>query len=299
MQGKKRPAAPLGASLVVVSSLVYASYGVWIKLLGNFLGDFTQGVVRSVLVILLLLPMAIWGKQLSRMHWRRDFWHLVGLLIAAFFISAPLFYAVKIIGVGLGIGVSYAGLVLGAFLFGWLIDHEQYTKDKLISTMLGLIGLWLIFTPSSKTFGLLALLAALVSGLASGLIMVVNKVIKYNATQTTLLVWSATAIINFPMIFLAKESFPKVQNDVHWLYLILFAIASLIASSLFIRGLKLIEAGAAGILGLLEIVFGVFLGIIFFNERLSWIVSAGLMCVLASAAIPYFQHYNSQKGTLS
>ncbi|HUQ85092.1 MAG TPA: DMT family transporter [Candidatus Limnocylindrales bacterium] len=295
MEYRKHAAAHLGSGLVVLSSLVYASYGVWIKLLGNFLGDFTQAVLRGVLVILLLLPVAIFRNKLSRIFWRRDAWLLIGLLISNALISVPLFYSIKIIGVGLGLAVAYAGIVLGAFFFGRIFNGEVYTKDKVASTILGIMGLWLIFTPSTKIFGLLALLAALISGLASGLNMVVNKKIKYSVLQTAILTWIGTVLANIPMIFILNESFPQINSDIHWIYLLLFALASFISSWLLISGLKLIEAGTAGILGLLEIVFGVVLGIIFFKEHLTAVVTLGMTCIIAAAAIPYVNQYNNRK----
>lgn len=291
MQAKKQTSTPLGASLVVLSSIVYASYGVWITLTGDFFGDFTQAVLRSLLVVILLLPIAIWRRQLSAMHWRRDAWPIVGLFVSAILISAPLFYAVKIVGVGLGIAIMYAGIVLGAFLFGRIFAGERYTKDKWLSTIFGIAGLWLVFTPSTKAFGVIALLAALVSGLASGLNMVVNRKIRYSALQTTILAWGATVIANIPLIFILGEPVPAVQLDIHWLYLLLFAVASCAGSWLLISGLKLIEAGAAGILGLLEIVFGVLFGVMFFSEQPSFVAMLGMVCIMVAATIPYGMHY--------
>ena len=67
------------------------------------------------------------------------------------------------------------------------------------------------------------------------------------------------------------------------MYLVVFAVASLATSWFFIKGLKLIDAGAAGILGLLEIVFGVLFGIIFFGERIGFVVMLGMAVIVAAA----------------
>lgn len=286
----------MGASLVVLSSVIYASYGVWVVLVGDAFGNFIQAVLRSVLVVLLLLPLAVRRKQFSPIHWRRDGWLLAGQLVCSLCIAAPFYYAVSKVGVGLGLGISYAGLVLGAFLFGRLFSGERYTKDKKLSTALGIIGLWCVFAPNVRALGILALGAALVSGLAGGLEMVINKKLTYNAMQTTIIMWVATAAVNIPFVFLVGERMPAV--GIHWVYLGLFAIASLAASWTLITGLKLIEAGAAGILGLLEIVFGVVYGIVFFGERPNVISMIGMAAILMAAAIPYVRHYNSRKGTI-
>lgn len=264
--------------------------------MGDGFGSFIQAVLRSCLVVILLLPIAFYRKELAKIHWRRDCWLLVGQLISSLLIAAPLYYSVLKVGVGLGIGITYAGIILGSFLFGWLFNSERYTRDKFLSTVLGLLGLWLVFTPNLKMLGFLAMGAALLSGLASGLNMVVNKKLKYSASQTAIMTWAATALVDIPFVFVAHEHVPNF--DIHWLYLLLFAFASLAASWTLIGGLKLIEAGAAGILGLLEIVFGVVYGAIFFQERPGLLPLLGMAVIVMAAAVPYIQHYNRQKGTI-
>ena len=72
-----------------------------------------------------------------------------------------------------------------------------------------------------------------------------------------------------------------------WIYLVLFAVASIAASLMLNRGIKLIDAGVAGILGLLEIVFGVLFGVLFFSEKPTLIAIVGVALIIISASIPY------------
>ena len=58
----------MGASLIVLSSLFYASYGIWTKLMGNFFGGYTASALRSVVVVLILLPIAIVYSQLEPLN---------------------------------------------------------------------------------------------------------------------------------------------------------------------------------------------------------------------------------------
>ena len=58
--------APLGASFIILSSVFYASYGIWVKLMGNFFGGYMASALRSVLVLLFLVPLALaWLKSNS------------------------------------------------------------------------------------------------------------------------------------------------------------------------------------------------------------------------------------------
>ena len=102
----------------------------------------------------------------------------------------------------------------------------------------------------------------------------------------------------FMALLILGEKIPAIGWHIQWVYLVFFAIASVGASYTLIKGLKLIEAGAAGILGLLEIVFGVLFGFIFFGERIGGIVWIGLIIIIVSAAIPYVKDYNAKRGTL-
>lgn len=140
----------------------------------------------------------------------------------------------------------------------------------------------------SGELGWLALTAA-VSELTIGANTVFSKQIRYNATQSTIALWAASVVANVVMIFLFREGHPAIGWHIEYVYLVFFAIASVIASWSLIKGVKLIEAGAAGILGLLEIVFGVLFGIVFFHERPGALVLTGVIIIIVAALIPYIK----------
>lgn len=293
-----KSSAPLGASLVVLSSLFYATYGVWTKLVGNYFGAFTQGVLRSGLTTLFLLIAALLLKQLGRIHWRRDAKWFALSFFSSIFIPATMYYSVLNAGIGVSIGIAYIGIVLGMFFFGWLLAKERFTKDKWLSTLLGIAGLGLVFLPGIESAAWLAMIAALGGGVAVALNIVVSKKLPYSALQTAVIAWALGSLANFPFIFLFGESVPMPAWDAEWLYLCVFAATSVVASWAVIQGVKLIEAGAAGVLGLLEIIFGVMLGVVFFGERPGAVTLFGLTAILAAAAIPYIKDYNAKRGTL-
>lgn len=298
MAHKMPVSAPIGASLVVLSSLFYASYGIWTKLMGDFFQGYTASALRSVLVLLILLPIAIFYHHFEPLRLKQNWRYIAGMVIASLFTWGPLYYAILHAGVGISLAIAYASIVIGSFFFGWLFGRERFTKDKAISAFIGVVGLALIFSPTTGHLAWLALFGALVSGLSAGANTVFSKQIQYNATQSTIVLWVASVIANFVMAFVLKEHQPAIGVYVQWLYLVFFAVASVIASWSLVKGVKLIDAGAAGILGLMEIVFGVIFGVIFFHERPTAIVLLGMLVVICAAAIPYFKDYNAKHGTL-
>jgi len=298
MKAKKASRAPIGASLIVLSSVFYATYGVWTKLMGNFFGSFTASALRCTLVLIGLIVVTIVRRELQKVNWRRDCKWLVTMVVSSIFVSAPLYYAVLNAGIGISLAIAYIGIVIGMFMFGWLFENERFTKEKLVATTLGVVGIILVFSPSIKLGGWVALVGALVAGIATAANMATTKKVPYNGSQSAILLWGSGVIANAPLVFLFSEPLPSIGWHAQWGYLLLFAIASLVASWTFIKGLKLVEAGAAGILGLLEVVFGVFFGVIFFHERPSLVILIGITSIVAAAAVPYLQHYNARKGSL-
>lgn len=298
MKSNKKFSAPLGASLVVLSSVFYASYGIWTKLMGNFFDGYTASALRSIIVVFILILIAFYYHKFEPLHIRQNWRYLSGMIIASLFTWGPLYFAILHAGVGISLAIAYASIVIGMFFFGWLFAAEHLTKDKIVSALLGIVGLGLIFSPTVSSLGWLVLFAALVSGLSAAANAVFAKQIHYGSTQSTIFLWIASVVANLFMAFILGKSYPAFNWQIQWFYLVIFAIASIIASWSLVRGTKLIDAGAAGILGLLEIVFGVIFGVILFQERPTLVVLVGMAIIIGAATIPYFKDYNAKHSTL-
>ncbi len=279
--------AQIGASLIVLSSFFYASYGIWTRLSEGYFTGYAATTVRSLLVLTILVPIAFKLKKLQKVKLTKNIPLLLGLIISSCFIWGPLYYAILNAGIGISIATNYAAIVIGMFFFGWLFFRERFTKVMGLSTLLGATGLAMIFVKGGSSFGLLAIAAAVLSGFATSLNMIISKKLSYNATQSTIILWSTGVIANAVMTVVAGETLPMPSWNINWLYLLLFSIASVAASWSFVSGLKLINAGVAGILGLLEVVFGIVFGVILFSERPGVWGYTGALVILVSAAIPY------------
>lgn len=294
----KKISAPLGATLVVISSFFYGTYGIWTKLLGNFFDGFTVSVFRSAIVVGILLIFAIPSGQLEPLRLGKNWKYIIGMILASILNWGPYYFAILTAGVGISLSIQYAGIVVGMFFFGWLFAAEKFTKDKAFSAVLGIVGISLIFSPTLTGAGLVALLGAFASGLAGAANSVFSKQIKYNSTQSTIVLWASGIVGNAVMVEILGRQYPSFHWQIQWLYLLFFALASIIASWSFVKGIKLIDAGAAGILGLLELVFGVLFGGLFFHERPNPIELIGIGFIICAAAIPYFRDFNAKRGIL-
>ena len=250
-------------------------------------------------MLVILVPIACVFRSFEPIKLKKNVPYILAMIIASCFIWGPLYYSILHAGISLTLTVAYASIVIGMFLFGRLLAGEQFTKDKAISAALGVLGLVLIFSPTGSNVAWSALALAALSGLGSAFNTVIVKKIPYNATQATIVMWSASVIANIFMALLLREKYPDVGLHMQWVYLLLFAVASVIATWSLVSGVKLIEAGAAGILGLLEIVFGVGFGMIFFHERPGLVALLGALVIIAASVTPYVKDFNLRRGTLS
>lgn len=278
----------LGTGLIVLSSLFYASYGIWTTLMGNFFSGYTASAIRSVLVLLILLPVALLRNKLGSFDLKNQWKKILGMVVASTLVWGLLYYSVLNAGVGISSTVNYAAITFGMVFFGWLLAAEKVTSNRKWSLSVGMLGLFLIFIETfSGSLSVLPLVAAFVSGLAVAVNTVIAKKLPYNTIQATCVLWITSVVANVPMIFILNESVPQLGANVEWLFLLLFAISSTLASWALMSGLKHIEAGLAGILGLLEIVFSVLFGVILFKENISTLRLLGVLIILFASSFPY------------
>lgn len=281
---------PLGFGLILLSTIFYGSYGIWIKLIGDSFGVFMQGWIRALIVVALFIGlMLIQHKRWEPIRWAQDWRWLVFAIVGNGLIAGPTFYATVTIGIGSATLLLYGGYLLSMFYFGWLLNKERYTKSKLLSSVLAIAGLYCVFSFSFSTDQWLAYVAALAGGIGTGIDMTVSKHIRYSTTQTTIIAWGTGIVSMAPISLLLGEHIAPLSDQVAWLALIGFVAVNMIASWTSIAGVKLVESGITGILGLLEIVWAIAFGILLFHEQLHLLTLLGAVLLVLAAALPYLE----------
>jgi drug/metabolite transporter (DMT)-like permease len=276
----------LGSTLVISSSFFYASYGIWTKLIGSSFSGYAASALRSIVVVLILLPIALIMKKTEPLNLKSNYKAILGLILFFSMVWGPLYYAVLEAGLGVALTVAYASIVIGSFIFGYIFNKEPLTKLKIASLLIGAIGLLLIYSPQTGSVKALPILAACIAGMATAANTIIIKKVSYGPTQSTLVLWYTSIISNLVMAILLKENL-HVTSLANYAFIVLFAISSILATLMFVKAVKLIDISIASILGLTEIVFGVLFGIIFFHEKLSISQITGIIVIIGVCALPY------------
>ncbi len=276
-----------GVISLCFASLFWGLWGVFARILGLNFDVFYQSFVRSLILFAVILAYVIIRKSWKKIEAGDFKWFFIILAgglasgIGSFVgynhltISATLFY-------------YFAGFIAGSYLLGKLFFAERLTKIKLIALLLCLTGLLMVFYSSIKLGGIIFIALALTAGLGGAVWSTFSKKItaKYSLAQTLLVDNFNFAAGSFILALVFKEAIVWPSFSLLWLYVVLFSLAVLVASFLHFYGIKYVQAQIGGLILLLEVVFGVFFGWLFFKETLTMFPLIGGVMIILGAALP-------------
>lgn len=282
------PPKNYGAIWVLISALMFGSYGVWSRLIGSAMGNFYQGWTRALIILILLVPILLWGKEIKPIH-KNDRGWLVIFLIFTSLTQAPIFYAFNHMDIGSASLLFFVTMFLTMNVVGLLFLGEKISGLKIIAGLLALIGMYLVFSFSVKAFIPLAALMAILNGVASGGEVAFSKKLTntYSPLYVATLSWLIILPTNAILSWLSGETQIIPSLSQLWAWQVGYSLASLLGFWLVIAGFKRVEASTGALLGLLEIVFSICFGILIFKESLSILVAVGGGCIILAAALPH------------
>jgi drug/metabolite transporter (DMT)-like permease len=272
-----------GAFYVLSAIFLWSSLGVVVRL---------SGVPVHVLIFYsVLVALTLQGAIISRKAYRariprgRGLFKVLLLGPVALLNIFTFFYALKHTTITKAMMTHYIAPVVVAMLAPFLLK-EALTKRVLASLAISLAGLWVllgagagtvilpVMGPHADTFGVLSGLA---SGFAYAFLVIMVRAYARNYHPLVL------AFFQNMMIFLLLLPFaPVFPAGALWSFLLVGVVHSTIAPVLYFMGLKEVRANRAAILGYLEPVSAIILGIIFLNEHPSALSLAGGALILFS-----------------
>lgn len=283
----KRSVRFQGYLLVLLSTIGFASFGVYAKLVGETYEVFTQAWTRALIIAVLLLIVGLITKQLRKIE-RSDVKWVALYTGFSIFTVAPIYYAFTHMNIGTATILFYAAYMITSYIIGRMFLGEKLTWAKSVAIILAIIGMGLIFGVELGGVTALALSLAIFNGVASGGEVSFTKKIsdKYSPLQLTLVTWGVICVTHFVAALVLGETLLPVQSTQSLIGIILYALAAMLAFWLVVAGYKRIEAGIGGIIGTLEVPFAVLFGMILFHEQLTVPIAVGAGLIFIAAALP-------------
>lgn len=294
---KSRKLALQGYAMILLSTIGFGSYGTWSRLIGGEFGVFTQGWVRSALVLLVLIPIAVVTKDFKKVE-KADIKWILAPVLFAIATQAPLYYAFNHMDIGTATLIFYAMFVITSYIVGTFLLGERLTRIKIVSLMLAFCGLTILFGVSLGSVSLFALLMAVTNGIASGGEVATTKksTQKFSSLQVSIYVWGGILVTHLPLALLLREPQVPIGLNYIWGSMVGYAVSGLLATWLVFEGFKYVDASIGGLLGLFEILLGVFFGILFFHELLTPSILVGGGLIVLAAMLPDLSMYIGNHG---
>ena len=164
-----------GLLALLGSGLIFGSFGIWVRLLGNELTNFQQIAFRN-LIALAIAILIIYFSKISINLGKVEKKHILRFGIA--FPLAVIFFTYSFLEtkIVLGIFSFYVGSILSSLLIGFYFFNEKIDTKKFISLILVCIGLLFFILP----VGLERIDKGIVFGLVAGFFdAVANSYRKY------------------------------------------------------------------------------------------------------------------------
>lgn len=276
-----------GYIAVLLSTLGFASFGVWAKMVGDTYEVFTQAWTRALIVIVVMLLVGILTRQL-KMFEKKDLKWVIIYCTFSIFTVAPIYYAFMSLDVGTATVLFYASYIVTSYLVGRIFLGEKITFPKIVAILLMVVGMSMVVGVEFAGATALAITLAIINGIASGGEVSFTKKVshKYSPLQLTLVSWVLIFITHLIVAAILGENLLPQQTIQSFVGILIFALTAMLAFWLVVAGYKRIEAGIGGLIGTLEVPFAVLLGVIIFNEQLSMQAVIGSLLIFVAAGLP-------------
>ena len=273
------PGRSLSVLLMILSGVCFVAMHSAAKYLADEVHIFEIVFLRCALVVVILSPFLFkeGKKSLFTKQPKNQIYRIVTNSIAILL----FFYGLSISPLSLATVLNFTAPIF-TVIFAVIFLKEKLTTHRLISLLLGFIGVMCVLRPdlSLNLGGLLVLLSSLVW--ASSLIFI--KKLTKTDSAVTISLYAGVGMM--PATFAAAYPYLEEINFVQFLFILFIAVSGTTAQTLLNSALKRGELSFLLPLDFLRLIWSVLLGIALFGESTSvflWL--GGLFILVASTLI--------------
>ena len=216
----------------------------------------------------------------------------LGFILSVHWVS--FFQSIRISSVAIGL-LSYSSFPVFTTFLEPLFFKERLIKINVLFSLLCLFGVFLIipsFHINNATFR--GVLWGLLSGFTFSILTIFNRKLtqKHSALSIAFFQDFFATIFLLPFLLILRPSLSS--NDV-LLLIILGIVCTAGSHTLFIKGMRYIEAQTASIISSLEPVYGILFAFLFLEEIPSLRTVAGGAIILASQVLMFIKIFSSDQ----
>ena len=272
------PGRSLSVLLMILSGVCFVAMHSAAKYLADEVHIFEIVFLRCALVVVILSPFLFkeGKKSLFTKQPKNQIYRIVTNSIAILL----FFYGLSISPLSLATVLNFTAPIF-TVIFAVIFLKEKLTAHRLISLLLGFIGVMCVLRPdlSLNLGGLLVLLSSLVW--ASSLIFI--KKLTKTDSAVTISLYAGVGMM--PATFAAAYPYLEKINFVQFLFILFIAVSGTTAQTLLNSALKRGELSFLLPLDFLRLIWSVLLGIALFGESTSVFLWLGGLFILGASTL--------------
>ena len=246
-------------------------------------------------VIILLIMLA--RKESLRIN-RKEFGAVSALGLLFLASSLTLYESFKLMSVGVASTILFVYPVITAAIMT-LIFKERLTLMTSLSIILSFIGVMMLYwTPGGSTLDTLGVILVLVSAITYAIyIIVMNRSnLKMSSFKINFYVIGYCTLGMAVFALLSGNPIQIPQNATSWFYAIWLAVVpATLSLVLMVYASKYVGATPTAILGALEPLTAVLIGIFIFNESFGLHLAIGIALILSAVVITAYSPKSTSK----
>lgn len=274
-----------GFFALLTDGLLLALFGLFTRIMNNYMGSYMQVVIRMFLVALMLFPFILLNKSMFKGLNIKNFW-----LFAIFIFSFPIYVLFFTLSVNsFKIADSFFYIFISSTIISYIIGNiyfkEKVEKKEIIVSTLLLAGLFLFAFPLSSIQKINGMITGLISGFFWGISNATRKFYdgKINRWLVIFIQMLVGTIICFALALLSKNTGIHNWSWIATIVILLYALGNIVVQMLLFIGLKNFDLNLSSVVLASQLVFVMIVGIIFLKEIPTLLELSG--AILVSLAI--------------
>ena len=201
--------------------------------------------------------------------------------------TQTLFSSYNYLGVGLATSLHF---IYPAFvcILEYILLKKGMSKNKLFSLIFAGLGVYALIAFENNTLSTLGVFLAIFSGFSYAInimLMSMKEVKDVDNKVVTMYVTFGAATGIFIYGILNGSLVTKISMNLTVSYICIAVISTILSMVLLLKGIELIGASSASILGTFEPIVSIVMGIIIFKEQLTFSLIMGTIFILISTVI--------------
>ena len=275
----------LGFGALVLAAMIFASFGIYIRVLSQELGSFQQIFFRGILGFAIAMFFIIIFKKnlvLPKIPRIKLVGYALVYSIAMIFLTLGVLHT-KIATTIFGI---YTGTLICSLFIGLKFFGEKLTLTKKVSLSTALIGLLAYTFPLTKDSLSLGLIFAVTGGVLDSVANALRKDLTNKIDRLTLVAIQllGLAIVSLPFVFFSLDTGLPQISITSWLVGLWYGLMLVAVNFLLLYGFARFDLNLGSIVLSSELFFASIVGLLVFGERLKLgEVIGGLLLLVAMA----------------